>query len=61
MVLCLMIMRIRQWPELQMRKIKQKFILTRQRLPKENCLVFLRFAAISRVFSLLWPVCGKFI
>ena len=36
MVLCLMITRIRQWPELQMRKIKQNFMLTRQRLPKET-------------------------
>ena len=56
-----MITRIRQWPALQMRKIKRKFMLTRQRLPKENCLVFLLFAAISRVFSPLWPEWGTFI
>ena len=46
--------KFRQWPELQERKIKQKFILSGQRLPKENCLVFMRLAPISRVFFLLW-------
>ena len=35
-------------------KSKQKFMLTRQQLPKENCLVFMCFSAISRVFCLLW-------
>ena len=38
---------ISQWPELQMRKIRQKFMLTRHWLPKENCLVFMCSAAIS--------------
>jgi len=52
-------MRIRQWPELQMRKIKEKFILTRQQLPKENCLVFMCFATISQVFCLLWSELEK--
>ena len=37
MVLCLMIMRIRGRPELQMRKIKQKFMLTQVRgFPKKT-------------------------
>ena len=37
MVLCLMITRIREWPELQMRKIKQKFMLTQVRgFPKKT-------------------------
>ena len=48
-----MITRIRQCPELQVRRIKQKFMPTRQRLSKENCLVFMCFSAISRVFCLL--------
>ena len=34
----------------QMTRIKQKFMLARQRLPKKNCLVFISFAAIFRVF-----------
>ena len=30
-------------PELQMIKIMRKFMLTKQRLPKQNCLVFMCF------------------
>ena len=37
MVLCLMMTRIREWPKLQMRKIKQKFMLTQVRdFPKKT-------------------------
>ena len=37
MVLCLMITRIREWPELQMRNIKQNFMLTQVRgFPKKT-------------------------
>lgn len=63
MVLCLIIMRIRQWSKLQITKVKQKFMPTRQR--ESPCFhvsshhfssLLNNVVAASLFWSSLWPV-----
>ena len=63
MVLCLMLIRIRQWSKLQIRKVKKKFMLTRQQESPcfhVSCHHFLSLlnnrVAASLFWSSPWPV-----